>query len=600
MRMPWYFLIGIFTFGMILTLLLARFDFENARASDDAFNAEVAASISVDVATQVGEFYTPTVAGEGFVAAALADSEALDVPQSEIIDASFPPFVEPIVEYLGPALIDYQLAPVGVVTYSARPEQNAAAIGHNLFLDDARRDDILRTVAARGPIVSGPVDLKQGGVGIIIRQAIFIDGLTDFPQRYAEFTGDTTPYPWQAEVPEDFWGFATTVVDFSTLLAGVDFRGLDSSEYAIRVPGVEGQPDRVIAGDLSADSAHRVTQPVLLPDGSVWFVDAGVVRTAVWQQWPIVLAGLAATLVLTILSARSYTVRQRDRVGHMFSRQLAQLHRRSEIAAATGELLQRVVPTASVTVVCAHPDGEPAEFSPDEPGSGLSQERVLPITYGGDEQAVIIVKAQSTRVISQAEEVVDVIAFILGATLAAVAQREELEEQGRIDHLTEVYNRRHFQPTFDQAVSVARERDLALSVAVVDVDAFKEVNDSRGHLVGDEVLRTLSRALSVGLRDQDTIFRFGGDEFVLLTLTPGESSAVGLFDRIQRTVNDAFRTEFPDLSGVTVSIGYVVAGPGEIEPMNEMLAKADQALYEAKAGGGDRISRWTPGAPAVL
>lgn len=161
--LSWVYLVLIFLAGMFITGMLARSEITADRSRDDALNTSIAASVAMQIGTSVGEFYTPTVAGEGFVSSAVAESQDLEVPEAQILDTSFEPFVGPLVSYLGPALLDYQLAPAGVVTYSSRPEQNAAALGHNLFLDDERRDTILLTVEQRQPIVSGPVDLIQGG-----------------------------------------------------------------------------------------------------------------------------------------------------------------------------------------------------------------------------------------------------------------------------------------------------------------------------------------------------------------------------------------------------------------------------------------------------
>lgn len=593
-RLSWVYLVVIFVAGMIITGTLARSEITADRSRDDALNTSIAASVAVQIGTSVGEFYTPTVAGEGFVSSAVAESRDLGVSEAQILDTSFEPFVGPIVTYLGPALLDYQLAPAGVVTYSARPDQNASAIGHNLFLDDSRRDTILQTVEQRQPIVSGPVDLIQGGTGLIIRQAIFLPGLAPFTDRYEEWAEDDQMYPWMQVVPDDFWGFATTVIDFNELMAGIDLQGLDANQFALRSVNADGQVGESIYGEHPEPTVHTVGQDVILPDGSRWQFQVTVVRTPLWQMWPIFLAGLAATVVIVILVARGYSVWQRNRLGFTYSTAIADVTEPSEILAATSRFLAEAIPDArgSVGSVVLEPIvvAIPPHDSPIASDSHASNS--WPVIQAGELQAVIRIEDTGNHVIRRMGEAVDLISTLLAASLAAVSRHSELERVSRIDQLTDVFNRRQFQPSFDELSEVACRRNLHLAVGVIDIDDFKGINDSFGHLFGDEALRELGVALSRAVRGQDAVFRFGGDEFVVLCLLPDAADSLHMFERIKTSANRALSEIAPDQRIVTISIGYVVNPPTSIQPMNELLAKADQALYRAKNAGRDRVEDW--------
>ena len=120
-------------------------------------------------------------------------------------------------------------------------------------------------------------------------------------------------------------------------------------------------------------------------------------------------------------------------------------------------------------------------------------------------------------------------------------------------------------------------------LAVVDIDHFKQVNDRFGHLYGDEVLILLANLLRSSFRSQDKVFRFGGEEFVILLRNASLHTARKVFDRFRATVQEH---SFPQVGHVTVSIGFVSASQGT--PV-EILGQADQALYFAKENGRNQV-----------
>jgi two-component system, cell cycle response regulator len=177
----------------------------------------------------------------------------------------------------------------------------------------------------------------------------------------------------------------------------------------------------------------------------------------------------------------------------------------------------------------------------------------------------------------------------------AVADEMEADVQRRMaeaalrEPLTGLYNRRHFQERFAAEVAVARRHERPLSLLVVDVDDFKQVNDRYGHLAGDEVLKTVARALQQGVRIEDTIARFGGEEFVALVREANLEHAQAAAERLRQLVELA-RTRWqsadddvPVAIGVTISIGFAELSPGDTE--RDVFEAADQALYTAKRAG---------------
>jgi two-component system, cell cycle response regulator len=165
-----------------------------------------------------------------------------------------------------------------------------------------------------------------------------------------------------------------------------------------------------------------------------------------------------------------------------------------------------------------------------------------------------------------------------------IAQADRLEALIFEDPLTGLSNRRFILTQLGGLISGARRHDRALSVAIVDVDHFKDVNDTRGHAEGDKVLAAVSHALRSHLRAEDQLGRLGGEEF--LALLPDADA------RAARSAAEKMRANTAG-TGVTVSIGWAT---WEGERPEELLRRADDALYAAKARGRDCVV----GAPATL
>lgn len=175
------------------------------------------------------------------------------------------------------------------------------------------------------------------------------------------------------------------------------------------------------------------------------------------------------------------------------------------------------------------------------------------------------------------------------------------------DSLTNLLNRKSFDDTFfkalcgqtvqDPADVVESERGLAVPLerrqvlpvegywlGMLDIDHFKRVNDSFGHLIGDEVLLLVARLLRHGFRFHDRLYRFGGEEFVVLMRCPNAASAMAVFERFRKSME---HFAFPQVGCITVSIGISQLSQTDTPAMT--LDRADQAVYAAKSGGRNRV-----------
>src|SRR3984957_1132959 len=169
----------------------------------------------------------------------------------------------------------------------------------------------------------------------------------------------------------------------------------------------------------------------------------------------------------------------------------------------------------------------------------------------------------------------------------------QLKAQARTDSKTGVLNAGAWQGEASLAVDRARRRRESVAVLLADVDYFKRVNDTHGHLTGDAVLRTLAAEMRQQVRESDLVGRFGGEEFAILLSGTTATEAFLVADRIRRGVGVVRVLTKDTIVGVTVSIGVAVLGSHGGD-LGELLESADQALYRAKRAGRDRVCLANP------
>lgn len=165
---------------------------------------------------------------------------------------------------------------------------------------------------------------------------------------------------------------------------------------------------------------------------------------------------------------------------------------------------------------------------------------------------------------------------------------KRIEELAELDELTGSFNRRCIMRMLDDETTRARRGKTPCSIALVDLDWFKRINDAYGHPTGDEVLRTFAITVFANIRDIDRFGRYGGEEFLLvLPDTPGDDAA-RILERLRQIIADLDWTAFSPGMRVTISAG-VATLRGDETP-DTFLARADNALYVAKAQGRNRIA----------
>ncbi len=186
-----------------------------------------------------------------------------------------------------------------------------------------------------------------------------------------------------------------------------------------------------------------------------------------------------------------------------------------------------------------------------------------------------------------------VIGLVFGTLLARVHELSiQLANAAMTDALTGIANRRHFLAALEREAYLSKRHGYALSIAFLDVDKFKDINDTHGHSGGDKVLQRLAAFATAQCRAGDLVARWGGDEFVILLPHTDENGARAIAERLLGAIRSA-RFAAPNLR-FTSSIG-IASRHSDDTSINALIKRADSAMYQAKRMGSNRIETPPPG-----
>jgi len=177
--------------------------------------------------------------------------------------------------------------------------------------------------------------------------------------------------------------------------------------------------------------------------------------------------------------------------------------------------------------------------------------------------------------------------------LEARTYMDMLREQSLRDQLTGLYNRRFLDETIDKIAAQIKRRGTTLGILMVDIDYFKEVNDTYGHDMGDKVLKEIAKVLVKSVREADLVIRFGGEEFLVLLMDVQSGKSVEIAEKIRKAVESHTIESFGVVLRKTVSVG-VSEFPVDSDKIWQCIKYADVALYKAKEMGRNRVVRFKP------
>jgi diguanylate cyclase (GGDEF)-like protein/PAS domain S-box-containing protein len=231
------------------------------------------------------------------------------------------------------------------------------------------------------------------------------------------------------------------------------------------------------------------------------------------------------------------------------------------------------------TAPCAHADGVKNTYL------------CTPILAQGETLGIVHFQATTETPTLDASELSFKTTFAgqVGLSLANIKLREALRTQSIRDALTGLYNRRYLEETLDRELRRAARAVQSLGLLMIDLDHFKKFNDTYGHDAGDAVLRETAQFLAKGIRAEDFVCRFGGEEFVVILPTADQEASQARAERLQSKMRELnVMHQGKTLGRITISIG-VAAFPRHGTSPKELMAAADAALYEAKRRGRDQV-----------
>ncbi len=234
-------------------------------------------------------------------------------------------------------------------------------------------------------------------------------------------------------------------------------------------------------------------------------------------------------------------------------------------------------------------DGEVIPFSPD---------RVMLIEALASQASVAMENRalldEQDALKKQLEREVDTRTEELKEALTKLSEAHiTLKELNTIDAVTGIRNRHYFDDVLDQEWRRARRQGYDISMLLLDIDHFKKVNDTYGHLAGDECLAAVAREVDQMFnRPSDVVARYGGEEFVVVLPYVAAENAKSLAEQLRALIADSNFTADGHSIGVTVSIGVATITPGEDLAPRDIIGWADNALYEAKSSGRNQVCQY--------
>ena len=498
-----------------------------------------------------------------------------------------------------PGIVALGLAPNGIVQKVVPALGNEAVLGFNQLADPVQGAEAILARDSGQLTLAGPLTLLQGGVGVVGRHPVYLD--TELGGRH-------------------FWGFTTVTIRITDVLAAANLPALAERGYRYRL--ARTLPHTGQAQDINVSNPPPGPDPVVravsLPNGQWWLALTPTqgwgypARRANRGLLGLVFSLLVGYLVRLLLQLK---VHEKDleslvqaRTAEIFSTQqqlqatmdaipdmllelddhgrFLQIDHAHAKALATpaaqliGRYLWDVLPKETAQTLMA------TLQEAEQQGSSTGRQICLDIPEQGPSWFELSVARKAATGDSAPGYVL--LARDITQQRAAL---EKIEHLAHYDVLTGLPNRALLAQRAAQSIAHQRDNHGELAVLFLDLDHFKNVNDSLGHRLGDTLLVALTQRLQTLMREQDTVSRFGGDEFLLLLPHTGAEAAGHMATHLLHHLAQPFQVEGHELS-TTLSMGVAIF-PKDGDNFDTLYQRADAAMYRAKRSGRNRYSFFT-------
>ncbi|HVN55587.1 MAG TPA: diguanylate cyclase [Anaerolineaceae bacterium] len=220
---------------------------------------------------------------------------------------------------------------------------------------------------------------------------------------------------------------------------------------------------------------------------------------------------------------------------------------------------------------------------------GFAPYLCVPMTVQGETLGVLHIQTNEQTSIEQLEQLAVTVAVRVGLAVANLKLRETLRVQSIRDPLTGMFNRRYMEETLERELHRAARHQLPLGVIMLDIDHFKQFNDTYGHEAGDGLLRELATFLQANVRSEDVPCRYGGEEFIIILPEASLEDTCRRAEQLQEGIHH-LKLQYPEMPLGMVTVSQGVAGfPDHGASAGQLLRTVDAALYRAKRSGRDRV-----------
>jgi len=482
------------------------------------------------------------------------------------------------------------LAPGGVISNAVPLAGNEKAIGLDLLKDPVMRAETQLARASGKLTLAGPLPLRQGGLGLVARMPIFL--------------ADDTQQPV-------FWGFTNVVLRLPQALAAAHLPDLAQRNLAYRLWRVnpESGQTQVIAESGPEPLTEPVDKSFTVPNGA-WTLSVAPsngwdnpMRLAARLMW-----GLLASLVLAYLAKlqmRQFASKvnlEQQVVARTRDIQTSQMQLAATLQAIPDQLFEIDLDGRFITY---HAPRSSLVMMPVESLIGKTVHDVLPeaaaqtvlqalqdamrdgVSYGKQLELSLPTGARwfELSVARKSPAAGQNSSFIVIShdITDRVEAGQHVHQLAYFDSLTGLPNRTLLHERIHQAVAQAERRQEQLCVMFLDLDHFKNVNDTLGHRVGDQLLVQAALRMQATVRTQDTVARLGGDEFILLLPDTSARGSVRVANKLLQAISQPITLAGHDLS-MTPSIGVAIY-PDDGVDADTLLQHADAAMYRAKNSG---------------
>ena len=486
------------------------------------------------------------------------------------------------------------VAPDNVVRYVYPLESNEKAVGLRYMDNPEQRDSVLRMIETRNFVLAGPVDLVQGGKGLINRFPIYIrDQHTQSVERY--------------------WGLVSIVLNSDALLEASGIANADAKiRYALLGKNGLGAKGALVYGDAALFQNNPVLLDISLPGGQSWELAASPtmgwsgLQKESYSFWYVslgVILSLFFGVMVYIWLVEIKRIKLQD----------AELRLAASVFDGSNEAI--VITDTDEKIVSVNPAFSKLTGFVAEDVIGLSaevaimgkttSEDLLQIQHDlattGYWQGEIIGSRKDSSAYPKALTINSVlddngVPSYYVHTFSDISERKVAQDRihhlAHHDALTSLPNRLALQLHLELAISNVVDEDDGLALMMIDMDHFKEINDTLGHHIGDTLLIEVAQRLSSCVRSSDIVARLGGDEFVvILSGIENQQIASTVAEKILNMLGRPYLIEGNDLH-TTPSIGLGMY-PGDGDTVDELLKNVDTAMYFAKSKGRNNYQFFT-------